>query len=211
MDIHPPEHPIRSVRDFLLQIFTITCGIVIALLLESEVINRHEARLARETRADFVAELEENAAKVREVRAMSDAHEKWLDNAADWAEALRKHQTRGKLVPPGAVIFPSLRNAAWETSLATQAVRLLTFEETRALATAYNHQAVLNDMVVRAREQWLGLSAFDIDPAEATDDGVRDGLRELRIASAYQHSLDLLEDKVMSEYQAAQNAIAASK
>lgn len=31
MDIHPPHHPIRSVRDFLLQSFTVTCGIIIAL------------------------------------------------------------------------------------------------------------------------------------------------------------------------------------
>jgi hypothetical protein len=88
---------------------------------------------------------------------------------------------------------------------------LLSFDEARALATAYNHQAVLNDMVGQARENWLDLSAYGLDPADATDDEVRDGLRQLRIAAAYQFSLDLLEDKLLVEYQAAQKAIAANE
>ncbi len=36
MEVHPPHQPIHTVRDFLLHIFTITIGLLIALGLEAE-------------------------------------------------------------------------------------------------------------------------------------------------------------------------------
>jgi hypothetical protein len=68
MDIHPPEHPIRSVRDFLVQMFTVTCGIIIALGLEALVTWRSDASLASVTRADFRAEISENLANLEQVK-----------------------------------------------------------------------------------------------------------------------------------------------
>ena len=78
MDIHPPEHPIRSFRDFAVQIFTVTCGIIIALGLEALVVHRHEARLLRETRAEFSAEIQDSIDKLQSVHGLADRDIKWM-------------------------------------------------------------------------------------------------------------------------------------
>ena len=47
MEIHSP-HPIHSVKDFLLQLLTITIGILIALTLEGTLERAHHRRLIHE-------------------------------------------------------------------------------------------------------------------------------------------------------------------
>jgi hypothetical protein len=210
MDIHPPEHPIRSVRDFLLQIFTITCGIVIALGLDSLVSGQREARLARETRADFVGEINDNLAKLKELRATGGPAEAYMDRAATAIGAALKH---GKPADPGNISrsFATLRNAAWETAQATQALRLLSYPEARALATAYNHQISLNELNSRARDQWIALGAYSGDTDDLSDAELREALKQLRVARVYQLALDGLEDKLAGEYQSALAAVNKSK
>ena len=92
MDIHPPHHPIRSVRDFLLQIFTVTCGIIIALSLESLLVWNNDRELARVTRADFRAELTANLANLTRLRPGDQANFKWMLSMLAYGEAKLKHQ-----------------------------------------------------------------------------------------------------------------------
>lgn len=58
MDIHAPEKPIHSVREFLLHIAVVTLGILIALGLEGIRESIHDHRLVRETRANLRDEIE---------------------------------------------------------------------------------------------------------------------------------------------------------
>ena len=57
MEIHPPEGPVRSVKDFAVHLSMITLGIVIALALEGglEMIHHHEqvAELRRSFRPEM--------------------------------------------------------------------------------------------------------------------------------------------------------------
>jgi hypothetical protein len=208
MDIHPPEHPIRSVRDFLLQMFTITCGILIALGLDSLVLHRREANLARETRQDFSAEIADNLSKLRSVRALADGNDAWIQTAIAWYDARLKHKSAKE---PDANItrtFPALRNAAWETALATQAIRLLSFPEAKALATAYNHQVTLTEIIGRARDQWIALSGFAGNADDATEEELRSADEQLRVAYAYNKAVTGLEDKLIGEFAVAQKEIA---
>jgi len=209
MDLHPPEQ-MHSVRDFLLQLFTITCGIVIALGLDSMVTGRREARLVAETRADFSAEIAENMAKVELVRGLAPGEEKWMNAVLEWGAARLKH---GDAKPPIAIqdrSFVALSNAAWETAVATQATRLLGFAEARALAKAYNSQAALNAMSAQAREQWVAIAGYadveNLDDAES-----RDAMRYLRVAMAYTYSLAALDERVIGDYKAAQTEMGKAK
>ncbi len=210
MDIHPPERPAHSIREFLLQIFTITCGIVIALGLEGLVADRRDARLAAETRADFSAELSENLGKVELLRGFTPADEKWINAVLAWGTARLKH-TDAK--PPSDLQgrrFAVLNNAAWETAIATQATRLLSFAEARALARAYNSQAALNAMSAQAREQWLTVSGYE-DVENLTDAELRDALRALHVSLSFTLSLDALESRVISDYKSAQVEIGKAR
>jgi hypothetical protein len=207
MDIHPPHHPINSVRDFLLQIFTVTCGIVIALALEGVVVGWHDTRLLRATRQDFAAEIGENAAKVEQVRAAATGDAAWIKGALAYGEARLKHQDTKPLQLIGGRTFPTLADSAWETAQATQAVRLMRFDEARAVAAAYNQQAEVNLISGQALNQWVGIAAYG-DIADLSEPEMREGMRQLRVAYAYTVSLRFMEEKLLEEYRAAQRAIA---
>jgi hypothetical protein len=206
VDIHKPKHPIHGVREFLFEMFTVTCGIVIALSLEGLVVNRRDARLVRETRQDFAAEIAENLQKTQAVHDAAPGEETWMRAALAYGEARLKHDTSKTLPDINARRFLALRNSAWETALATQAVRLLRFDEARALAAAYNDQAALNEISSRARDQWISLAAAG-DISNLTDAEIRNALATLRVSYAYTASMEALEGRLIDEYRAAQRAI----
>jgi hypothetical protein len=60
LDVHPPHEPIRSFRDFLLHLLTITIGLLIALALEFAVESIHFHRLVQETRRNLAREIAAN-------------------------------------------------------------------------------------------------------------------------------------------------------
>jgi len=57
LDIHAPDHPILSLKEFFVHIAVVTVGILIALSLEGVREIVHDRRLVRETRENFHAEL----------------------------------------------------------------------------------------------------------------------------------------------------------
>jgi hypothetical protein len=209
MDIHPPEHPIRSLRDFLIQIFTVTVGIIIALGLEALVTWRGDVALARAARADFTAELTSNIDKITNQLPGMRRDAAWMTSTITWGEARLKHlPTKPQPDGPDNRSFVVMANAAWDTALATQAIHHLRFTEARSLAEAYTMQKVMNDMTLRAEDQWLGMAAYSGDPASLNDADLRAGLATLRIAAAYTSSLLALEQKVMAQDNAALKEVA---
>jgi hypothetical protein len=60
VDIHSPENSIRTWRDFLLHLLTITIGLFIALMLEAAVESMHNRHLVREARENLRSEIESN-------------------------------------------------------------------------------------------------------------------------------------------------------
>jgi hypothetical protein len=65
MDIHPPEGPTHSFKDFAIHIGIVTIGILIALSLEGIRETIHEHRLVREARANFRIEILEDQQHMR--------------------------------------------------------------------------------------------------------------------------------------------------
>jgi hypothetical protein len=203
MDIHPPHHPIRSVRDFLLQIFTVTVGIIIALGLEALLTWHNDRALAAVARADFVGELTDNLHSLDTVLPNDTAALAWMTATIAWGEARLQHRTLPKPQPPGSRSFATMSNAAWDTALATQAIHRLRFDEARKLSDAYSTQVTLNDFTSRAEQQWIAMSSFAGDPEALQDADARAALGQLKVAAAYAQTLASLEEKVMGEYKAA--------
>jgi hypothetical protein len=202
MDIHPPEHPIRSLRDFLVQIFTVTCGIVIALGLEGIVQWRADEALARVTRADFRAEISENLANLERLKPGMQSDFQWMQAMVAWGEAKLRHKDTRQPDILTQRSFTMLPKSAWDTALATQAIHQLRFAEARQLASTYGKQAALNDLEDHAEHQWLSLSSYgDLDLL--TDEEQRAALGALRVATAYTGSILGTEDKVIASYKAA--------
>jgi hypothetical protein len=206
MDIHPPEHPIRSVRDFLVQMFTVTCGIIIALGLEALVTWRSDASLASVTRADFRAEISENLANLEQVKPGMQSDFTWMSAMISYGEAKMRHVPGHEPALIGARSFISLPKSAWDTALATQAIHHLRFAEARQLASTYSKQAALNDLEDHAIYQWLTLTGWG-DPDALNDADLRVALGELRVAAAYTGSILATEEKVIASYRAALGAL----
>jgi hypothetical protein len=57
VDVHPPHHPIRSWKEFLLHLVTITVGLLIALALEAAVEAAHHRHIVRDARENLRREM----------------------------------------------------------------------------------------------------------------------------------------------------------
>lgn len=72
MDVHLPGKSIRTLKDFLLHLLTITIGLFIALTLEAAVESMHHRHLVREARVNLRSEIDINhqfyAKNVRELQ-----------------------------------------------------------------------------------------------------------------------------------------------
>jgi hypothetical protein len=97
MEIHPPTKPIRSVKEFLLHLLTITIGVSIALSLDGIVEARHHRRLLHEARASLQME----------IRANRDGLESAMKDVAITQEQLKKILSVPK-TPSGAVTRPRI-------------------------------------------------------------------------------------------------------
>ena len=69
MEIHPPHGAIRSWRDFLLQLGTITAGVLIALSFEGIREAIHDRSLVREARENIRREIADNRREIRRLIA----------------------------------------------------------------------------------------------------------------------------------------------
>jgi hypothetical protein len=213
MDIHAPEHPIRSLRDFGIHIFTITCGIVIALGLESLVQRHHEMRLADKAREEFSVEIAENRASVGSNLAELQKDLQWLHGLSESATARLHHQPYQLPSEIQARTFMRLPTTAWDTALATQAIEHLSFAEVRALSKVYALETSLNELSIRARDQWVSLASYG-EPSDwpnASDATVRQGLGDLHIASSFADTLEDTEQQLLDSYTTAEALLASHK
>ena len=209
MDIHPPKHPIVSVRTFLIELFTVTCGIVIALGLEGLIVAHHEAGLRRQAEREFRAEIAANRSRLDTVLKAEPTASAMIETLLAYGTERLAHHPAS--LPKDLTItrsFSLLPNDAWQTALATQAIGQLSFDEVRGLSALQDGVVVFNDFETRAREQWIGIAAFG-DPATLTDDEVRVALQSVRIAYAYQRSIATLAHDLLGKADAASRALGA--
>jgi len=210
LDIHPRENPIRSFRDFLVQIFTVTCGILIALWLEGRVEHRRNAELLEQARWEFKDELTKSLERMQAERASEARTLTWLTTTVAFLDATLKHQPAKDPGDYKGFDFLYLRSAAWDSALATQAIKLLTPRETDTISRVYNAQEVHNSLTTRAQEQLFGLSGYE-DAKDLPPEELRVLDRGIRISVNYAHLMEELEDNMISQYQDALKAIRAAE
>ena len=211
MDIRPPKHPIHSVREFLFELFTVTCGILIALGLEGLIVAHRDAGLADQARAEFRAEIETDQRQVNALMKADPVDEAMILRFIDLGTARLAH--RPAAWPTDQTIsrtFPTLQNDAWETALATQAIGQLPFAQVRALSTLNDGIVVFNQFETRTRDQWVSIAAFG-DPTTLTDDEVRLAMQSLRVAFAYQRAAAFTAHKLLAEMATARAALDAAR
>jgi hypothetical protein len=149
LDVHLPHKGIRGFSEFLLHLFTITVGLLIAVQIESFVEWRHHLHLAEEARVALRAEIESN---LKDLRGIQPGLKVWRDQVdADLAamKRIQNHpndpaaQHTSLTVNSGGV---TLDDTAWRTAQSTGALAYMPYEEAARYTNIYQAQYNLQTM-----------------------------------------------------------------
>jgi hypothetical protein len=152
MDIHPPHAPIRSIGDFLLQLVTITAGIVIALSFEGVREWRHDRNLVREAQETIAREIADNKKEIdTELAGFGDRRKK-LETAYRFAnDLLTARKTDIHQVDVGSSLA-DLSAASWQTAERTGALAHMDYGEVQKYSKVYGIQQLFVDQQRRSLE-----------------------------------------------------------
>jgi|GEM_PF-5441317 len=159
MHVHLPKEGFKSFRGFLMELFTITCGVLIALSLEGVHQSLHQRHLLQEARANILAEVRDNHTRLLGVA------EKTPGKLANFKRliALFK-QERGHR---GSVDLnrnqnlelslntASLYSTSWSTAHSMGAVSLMSYQEVKHYRSIYELQELVNTMQNQTMERWI--------------------------------------------------------
>jgi hypothetical protein len=172
VDIHPPHGSIHSWRDFLIQLGTITAGVLIALSLEGVRETIHDRALVREARENIRRELADNKREIDDEIAHMDERGKKLNTVLRFANDLLKTKRTDIHQIDLGLAFPTLSSASWQTAERTGALAHMEYAEVQKYANIYDYQAFLTQQHSRALDALsagLGILAGseDGDPTKA--------------------------------------------
>jgi hypothetical protein len=149
LDVHAPHEKMHGFRDFLLHLFTITIGLLIALSLEG-CVERHQHRhLAQEAEANLHAEVLHNLDVIGPLRQQIKDEQKELDGDLATLSQMRVHPAAPH--PQLSVAF-GMRNfddVTWKTTQTTGAVAYISYDDARTFAKIYS----LQDQVFKTQQQ----------------------------------------------------------
>jgi len=208
MEVHPPEHPIHSARDFFLHLFTITIGLLIALGLEGLVEAAHHRHLLHQAETNLRLEFAENRKQLAFDEQQLHGTEGLLaDDLALLAEA------RGHQASSGGLKFNcdwnGMQTAAWDTARDTGALALMPYDRALQYSNIYGQQTTVNDQAtiyfhkvavipatLQGGRKLSDLNTADIDTMITN---TQQAMVEAKLLGDLCHSLDVLYDDAGSK------------
>jgi hypothetical protein len=148
VDVHLPEKSIRTWKDFLLHLLTITIGLFIALTLEAAVESMHHRDLVRDARESLRSEIQDN----RQLYA-KNAQELQLNRIQLAQDIAQLRELRdGKPLPDPKLSWTSNWNgygdAAWKTAKESGAVPYMDSRSISDYTWLYDQQAYVMSMAL---------------------------------------------------------------
>ena len=192
LDVHSPHEPIIGWKDFLLHLFTITIGLLIALSLEGMVEWFHHRHLVHEAEASLYHEIDGNAKGLN--GAVTDLH-KQRDDLKHDVVVLNQLIRTGKLPNQEHmdIVFhiQSFDNVGWKTAQATGASAYMSYADAQEYASIYETQDELADAEKQAaRDAILSLAPF-MDTDKGTPDPTKDE------GMAIKEKIEILEGQIL--------------
>jgi hypothetical protein len=137
VEIHPPHGPIRSFPDFLLQLLTITAGVLIALSLEGLLEWRHHRTLVREARENISREIADNKKELVGSLQNADGRKKDIDTALRLAnELLNTGKSAVHEIDLG-LSLAELSAASWQSAERTRALGHMEYSEVQEYSPGF--------------------------------------------------------------------------
>ena len=130
MEIHHPEKPIYSRKEFLFHMFTVVLGILIALAMEGAVEWFHHRALVREARENILAEVRKNKETVD--KSIEDIHQREAE-LMHITDLMHKVQGDRNAIKNQSMHFGitmrDLYSTAWQTATTSGAVTYMKYDE----------------------------------------------------------------------------------
>ena len=159
MEIHLPRR-IHSLSEFLKELFTITCGILIALSLEGIVEWRHHHNLAEEARANLVTELRANQKELKNEFSDLQKVDKQLGVLLGVIHQLQSNRATPVHSFLNTWTVAELHSTSWDTAVATGAIAYLPYSEVKLYTEVYDLQRQFAALQDRALASSLNVSAL---------------------------------------------------
>jgi hypothetical protein len=190
MDIHGPEGPTNSFKDFAVHIVIVTIGILIALGLEGIREAIYVRHIVRDARENFNVELVGNRRNLdRELKNDTETLAK-LDQIIADLPKLRKNPTelraRVAKVYPSGYFFSSSR---WESALSTGALGHMSVDEVNQYAEVNFLVHVYTNLESQANIDWQHLEAFFSANESPNPQDMNTGVEKLYLYRADTRSL----------------------
>ena len=203
LDVHPPEHPAHTWRDFFIHIATIVLGLLIAIGLEQTVEYIHHRREVAETREALSRELEQNHRLF--ARYVQDFH--WetatLENNMLVLDYLQQHPGTPQEKLPGVLTWRWARarfnRVVWDTARQTAVTALMPPAENTANALLYEELQIATDA---DDVTWISINNarrytfHDSDPSHLSPAQVAEEIDLIKTALMNHYNLGIALDHV---------------
>jgi len=182
MDIHAPEGPTNSFKDFAIHIVIVTIGILIALGLEGIRETIHEHTVVRDARENFQAEFRANRSNLDKELENDRQTLAQLDQIIKDLPQLRQNPSQlGQRI---ADLNPSVyffANSRWESALSTGALGQMSVDEVNRYAEVSFLVRTYTSMESQASTDWAHLQAFFNARQNPTQGDLDTGVEKLLI------------------------------
>ena len=169
MEIHHPDAPIHSIKEFLVHLSLVTIGILIALALEGAVAALHHRHLVAEAEENMQTEIADNRSQLEAALARAPLAEDELKAAIRTITMERTRTNKTDSDHPFAFGFAvvRLRSTAWETAKAIGAVSYMSYSEAKRFTDVYLLQEELLKLQDQTLQKWIGLQrlSYSLEPA----------------------------------------------
>ena len=140
VEVHPPHAPAQSVKDFFIQLLTITAGVLIALSIEGLTEWNHHRLLVREAKETIGREIADNKSALARHFSEWDRSAEGIDKALQLAnELLATRKTDIHEIELGYHLS-SLNDASWRTAERTGALAYMDYADVQDYAKLYGQQ-----------------------------------------------------------------------
>jgi hypothetical protein len=188
LDVHPPHDGMHGVKDFLLHLFTITCGLFIALFLEGCVEKLHQHHLRDEADGNIQQEIRHNEQELKTTLDAAAAEKKSLIEVINFLQA----KSEGKTYPIETISLGftsgNVSDANWRTATATGALSFMEYKRVEHFSTAYQVQEMFVRLEDQTLDEFLQLQSYVLygfDPDKIAPADARAAMPDVRRALAH--------------------------
>jgi hypothetical protein len=206
LDVHPPHRKIHGFRDFLLHLFTITVGLLIALALEGCAERWHHRELRKEADANLQQEIRDNAKEIASAHVANANEQANLKKVLEFLKARKENRDYDIHEIRLDFTIGDLKNASWKTASATGALSYMEYDHVQRYAAAYQLQdkySALQDETINEFLQLQSYVIYGFDPMKVTPADAGSAELDARRTLAHLVAMDQIGTAVEKEYDTA--------